>query len=195
MVAVFSLLWYSSVSSKPSSALELMSSVDLGPAFQQTLVWRIEMNANFLMRMFFFKLKKKKKWWLIKTQALSCGNIPVLLGNSSGERIVRSGKEICIRNVRHCSKTSHVLMQHPSTSTGLVELLMGLAGKYWALPPRICWLLLGQWEWFLFVMVLHQRFGKCLVLAWYRAEKLRKGLWHREHFFLDVPEAECPFPL
>lgn len=107
-----------------------MPSVDLSLVFQQSLFWRIQMVASFLRRMFFFKLKK---WWLTKTPALSCGNVSILLGNSFGERFLRSRKEIWVKNVRHFNGTSHVLVQHPSTTTEITVLFLGLTENSW--PP------------------------------------------------------------
>jgi len=68
-----------------------MSSVDLGPAFQQTLVWRIEMNANFLMRMFFFKLKKKKKMMTHKNSSF------ILWEHTSSAGKLFGGKDCQVR--------------------------------------------------------------------------------------------------
>lgn len=152
-----------------------MSGVDLSLLFQKFPIWRIQMVASFLMRMCWFlflnseMMTHKNSNFILWEHTSSA--MKLIWGKASQ---VRSRKEIWVRNVRHFSRTSHVLGTTFTNDCRDLDAISGfdsksltscLPGNCWFL---VCWL---EEEWFLSAMFLHQRFGKYLALSWYRAEK------------------------
>lgn len=113
-----------------------------------------------------------QKWWLTKTQTLSCGNVPVLLWNSFGGKLLLSWKEIWVRNVSHFSRNWRVLGTMFNNHGGL-NAVSGLGSKILAsCLPGNCWLLICwlEEEQFLSAILL-QQFLKYLTLSCFRAER------------------------